>query len=195
MRQVVKILTYLMVLVLLTAEDCGNNSPPPSPDELRLNVFENIEDEFTSEQLSEKQLAAFEIRAEQKLVEIFDLVNIYADTSLDVQFRQQAVQSIKAAFISKTALDAFYCLLKLEEDTSSEILINQNREFIRLKVDSVKMNNEFTLSSNANYEAELNFSINQQGVILQEKINVVALKTNKNFGSNSLAVWELFFKL
>lgn len=185
-----------MLLVLLTAEDCGLGSRKAiEVDSFEDRMFHELERSFVSEEMDKEHLQALEKRAIQKFYELVDYLNIYTDTSLDIQFRQQAKAMLGKTFISKTDLDAFYFLLKLEEDANSEILINPKGDLIRLNVDSVKMNREFSLSSDSNYEGELNFTINQQGAISQEKIQVVALKISKHFGSNSLEVWELFFKL
>ena len=88
-----------MLLVLLTAENCSNNNVADRNDQKLNSMFTNIENDFVNDELSEVALSAFEKRAIQKLKDISDYINIYADTSLSVQFRGQAKQMIEADFV------------------------------------------------------------------------------------------------
>ena len=95
MRLFTQILSFLMLLVLLTAENCGgpNESYKAELKEKQISdAYLNIENEFIKDELSTEDLNAFEIRAIQKLKDLSDYINIHADTSISVQFRKQAKQ-------------------------------------------------------------------------------------------------------
>ncbi|MDX1283876.1 MAG: hypothetical protein R3182_02645 [Draconibacterium sp.] len=175
MKQFVKILTYLFLLVLLTAEDCGNSTPEPSPSEIRVSLYQTMEDEFTTDQLSEVQLAAFEKRAEQKLIDLFELINMYSDTSLNVQFRQQARQTIANAFISETDFEEFL-----------GSLINTSKE-------SVNLSRSLQLDFATQYSGGISFIYTQGEETLTGEMKVVLKKVSKQFGNSELEVWDVYF--
>ena len=175
MKQGIKILTYLMLLFLLTAEDCGNSLPSPSPAEVRLNKFQRIEDEFTSDWLSDGQLIAFEERAEQKLFELFDLIAISSDTSLDTLFRQEARKSINDSFITNANVDGF-----LNAHTG-------------ISIKSVAISSSFQFNSNSKYAGKIAYKYEFRGEIIIREMPMVLEKSTKRFGDSSLEVWEIFF--
>ena len=101
MRLFTQILSFLLLLVLLTAEDCAGPSESYKAEMKERQIsemYQSIENDFINDELSMKSLDAFEKRAIQKLKDISDYINIYADTSLSVQFRIQAGQMIKESF-------------------------------------------------------------------------------------------------
>jgi hypothetical protein len=175
MRQVIKILTYFMLLVLLTAEDCSNNSPSPSLDEQRLDLFQNIEDEFNTDKLTRKQLTAFEKRAEQKLIELFELLAIYSDTSLNTEFRQHVKESLDNMFVSNTDAETF--------------LASQ----ISLSPESVAISDSLQFVSTAQYAGLISYNYTFQQETLTGELPLLLEKTRKQFGDSSLEVWEVFF--
>ena len=203
MRLVTKILSFLMLLVLLTAEDCGNNSAVVSKEDRLNGVFQNIESDFAKDELSGEILSAFEKRAIQKLKDITDYINIYADTSLSVQFRSQANQMIQENFYEKSDVGDFYKGLELLEDTVNGILYYSGKaRTFKTAVDSIVIIERLRLKSNSNYEGEIQFSqkiclINAADTVsannFQFRLNMMAIKTKKTFGDKTEDVWEVYF--
>jgi len=202
MRLLTKILSFLMLLVLLTAEDCGNNSGVITKEERLTGVFRNIEDDFAKDELSDEILSAFEKRAIQKLKDITDYINIYADTSLSVQFRSQANQMIQENFYEKGDVNDFYERLELLEDTVNGVLYHSgNVRTFKTAVDSINISDRLRLKSGSNYIGEIQFSqkiylINSADTVAtntsQCRLNILAIKTRKNFGDKTEDVWEVY---
>jgi len=191
-----------MLLVLLTAEDCSNNSDVVTKEDRLTGVFQNIEAEFAKDKLSEEILSAFEKRAVQKLKDIADYINIYADTSLSVQFRKQADQMIQENFYEKNDVNDFYKGLELLEDTVNGILYHSgNVRIFKTAVDSINISERLRLKPDSNYAGGIKFSqkiylINQTDTIVstssQSRISILAIKTIKNFGDKTEEVWEVY---
>lgn len=191
-----------MLLVLLTAEDCGNNSGI-NTHENRLNrTFQDIEDNFVGNELSPDVLSAFEKRAVQKLKDIADYMNIYGDSNLSKPFREQASQLIKETFYEQDDLRHFYNDLKLQEDTVNRILcFRENIGTFKTEIDSVFLSNNLRMTSFLQYRGEIQFSqrvfvIHNTDTIVENnypyKLEILVLKTEKKFGDKSEDVWEVY---
>lgn len=191
MKAIFKILIYLMLLVLLTAEDCGFGSGESQQVErYESNMFQDLEDNFVSKELNAERLLALENRAVQKLQELFEYLNIYADSSLDVEFREQARQMIREAFTSETNMHQYFLTQGLHEDLENLLLLNSEGKAVKLDVSSVSIGKSFEYT-NSIYKGQLNYKFQNSEAIL----GVKAIKIAKSFGDEKLEVWELFFEL
>jgi hypothetical protein len=193
-----------MLLVLLTAENCGG--PGESyKSELKVkkisDEYQNIENEFMKDELSMEDLNAFKIRAVQKLKDIADYINITADTSISVQFRKQASQMIRENFIEKSDLKIFYKNLEILEDTlNSALYYIKYGGIFKTEFNSIEIVNHFQKDSDLKYSGEIQFSqrisyLNQLDTVVTsftKRISMVALKTEKNFGNETQEVWEVY---
>ncbi len=71
MRVFFKIAIYLLLLMLLTAEDCGDSYSGAQQSELNeMKMFDELQGSFVSEELDAESLLALEKRAVQKLQEL-----------------------------------------------------------------------------------------------------------------------------
>ena len=202
MRKFTKILLYIMFLVLLTAEKCSD-SRVAAPKEYQMNnTFSDIEKNFANDELSDVVLSAFEKRAVQKLEDISDYINIYADTSLSVQFRAQANQMILDNFLEKMELQIFYENLELQEDTLNTTLYHsKNGHSFKIEIGSIEITNHFLKKSDLSYSGEIQFNLrmevsNTLGAIeikdSQYSVKMLAIKSTKNFGNETEEVWEVY---
>jgi hypothetical protein len=193
-----------MLLVLLTAENCGNNSGI-NTNENRLNrTFQDIEENFVGNELSADVLSAFEKRAVQKLKDITDYMNIYGDSNLSKPFREQASQLIKKTFYEPDDLRHFYNDLKLQEDTLNRILcFRGNIGTFKADIDSVFLSNNLRMTSFLQYRGEIQFSqsvfvIHNTDTIVAinfpYKLEILVLKTKKKFGDKTEEVWEVYLE-
>lgn len=202
MRAFTKILSFLMLLVLLTAEDCGNNSVATRKEDGLSEMFRNIEDDFGNDELSEVVMSAFEKRAIQKLKDISDYINICADTSLSVQFREQAKQMMQRNFTVEDEVRNFYKSLNLVEDTVNTALFYlKSGKTLKTVINSVEIRNHFQKESDSKYIGDIRFT---QEMYLtnpmdttciatfQCRINMLAIKSTKNFGNKTEKVWEVY---
>lgn len=205
MRLFTQILSFLMLMVLLSAENCGgpgNIYKAELREKQISDAYLNIEKEFVKDELSIEDLNAFEIRAVQKLKDIADFININADTSISVQFRKQANQMIRENFIEKSNLKIFYKNLEILEDTlNSALYYIKYGGIFKTEFNSIEIVNHFQKESDLEYSGEIQFSrkisfLNQSETVvtsIPQRINILALKTEKNFGSETQEVWEVYF--
>jgi len=205
MRLLINILSLLMLLVLLSAENCsgpGANYKEEYREKQISDAYQSIENEFIKDELSIEDLNAFEKRATQKLQDISDYINIYADTSLSLEFRRHAKQMIQENFSEKDDLTIFYKNLEIAEDTVNTVLnyIKYGESF-KTEFSSFEIIKHFQKESDLKYSGEIQFTqrisflIQSDTVVVsfQRRINILAVKTEKNFGSETQEVWEVYF--
>lgn len=182
-----------MLLFLLTAEDCADSRVEPSKADVRIHLFQGIENEFTSDMLSDEALLAFEKRAEQKLVDLIDYLNIYADSGISIEFREQAKQMIGDAFISSSDVQQFYKNLELTEDITKTILLKGDTNLFHTEVTSIDVIQSFQKRSNSEYVGEIQFVQMIDKNTISQHLEILAVKTSKNFGNETLIVWKMSF--
>ena len=196
MKTVYKIMIYLLLLVLLTAEDCSERgSESQQIKSYGTNMFLELEKDFVAEELEPESLQALEKRAVQKLRDLVDYINIYADSGLNVQFRQQARQMMSEAFVTELDLHTFFIEHEFKEDTFSQVLFILEGKKIHANLESVFVTKPFKITSESNYTGEIGYRLSNQNKSSENQIKIVARKVHKTFGEDSLEVWELFFEL
>jgi len=204
MKLFTQILSFLMLLVLLTAENCGGPGESYKAELKEKQIsdeYQNIENEFIKDELSIEDLNAFEIRAVQKLNDIADYINIYADTSISLQFRKQANQMIWENFFEKNDVKNFYKNLEILDDTLNTTLfyLKYGRLF-ETEFNSIEISNHFQKESGLEYSGEIQFNqrislLNQADTVVinfPRRISMLAVKTEKNFGNKTQEVWDVY---
>lgn len=193
-----------MLLFLLTAETCGDGNVEITKEDRLSGMFQNIEDEFVNEELTSETLNAFEKRAVQKLNDLTDYLNIYANPDLDKQFRMQAKEMVRELFNSESDIQNFYIELELVEDTTNRILYNlslKNEDFYKTVIDSIIVTENFRRQTLSKYEGELRFSQKVFRILPNDTIlmgsflrhsEIITIKTEKEFGSETQTVWEVY---
>lgn len=202
MKQIVKILSFLMLLFLLTAEDCGPGYKESTPVENRNTFFEEVESDFITNELSDETLHAFEKNVEQKLIDLNDYLNIYADSKASKEFRIQAKEMIGKFFMTDENIELYFNKLGLAEDTVDIILVNTaDGSWIESAISSITIEKSFSRISAPEY-AGITLIIQQiinKNSGLKEEINIPirtkAIKTNTKFGNDTLEVWKVFLEL
>lgn len=182
-----------MLILLITAEKCsetGSSSVQPRED-----VYQTIQNEFTKDEISTETRMAFEKRAVQKLKDLVDYINIYADTSYSAEFRQQARQMIKDAFLSEQDVLPFITELGLKEDSTSQVLFTDSRSQFQTRADSITISKEFQLTEENEYDGEIIFNFSIGETTSMERVKIVVRKALKQFGETTIYVWEVFFEL
>ncbi len=179
-----------MLLMLLTAEECGDSGG--SSYSQQEYDFQNIENEFTVDELDEATLNAFEKRAIQKLKDLADYINVFADTAYSAEFRIQARQMINELFISDEDVHKFFEEVGFKEDSVEQLLFIP-KEMDSFRVDAVVVSKSFLQNSNGVYSAELSYIIHAGENALEGQLKIVAEKEAKQFGNTSTTVWSLYF--
>jgi hypothetical protein len=205
MRLLINILSLLTLLVLLTAENCGGPSESYKVEMKERQIsdmYQSIENDFIKDELSIEDLNAFEKRAIQKLQDITDYINIYADTNISVQFRKQANQMIVENFIESNDVNIFYKNLELLEDTLNTALYYlKYGGLFKTEFSSIEITNHFKKEPDLKYKGEIQLIqriayISQSDTFVTSfprRIGMIAIKTEKYFGNEIEDVWEVYF--
>ena len=152
-----------------------------------------LEAQFESEQMDELRLKAFEARAQQKLQDLADYVNMLKDPTLDSNFHQQAMHQALALFEDENAV--------AEEDAENEMmsrnmlknLLDENEHISKFTIDSVQVVKPLQSAGKERYEGVLSFNCNMttsEGITPKEAV-IVLKKVEKEFGNDRKLIWEV----
>lgn len=190
-----------MLLFLLTAEDCADSSAEITREEKLSGMFQNIENDFVNEELDFESLNAFEKRAIQKVKDLADYLNIYADKSFSEEFRLQAREMVLETFNSETDLQTYFKSLDFIEDTTNKVLyFSINKGVFITEIDSVNTIDFFHKNNYSSYIGKLQFSqkifsVSSTDMVVAKTFNsvleIIISKNKKQFGDNFQDVWEV----
>lgn len=205
MRRFFYILTACLLYLLLSSESCNSNRHNSfiAHDAELTRAAEDLKNEFKSDELTEKSLDAFEVKAKQKLVDLSDYLTIYSAKSTDESFRTQARQMIRDLFASE---NVWINELLLNESDRKDILINDflNQKFgynsMNLTFDSIQISEPFHKSKELNYAGSLRFSRSLKAMTstdtliaapVRMEVEIFVSKVKKAFGNDTLLVWNV----
>jgi hypothetical protein len=156
-----------------------------------------LEAQFASDQMDAQRLSAFEARAQQKLQDLADYINILRDKSLDSTFRQQAMKQAVALFENEN--------IPFDKNPENEIaisdfltnLLSENQLTSKFTIDSIQIVKPLQAIGSERYEGILSFEDNIASVqapdkITPKQIGMVLRKIKKEFGTEDKWVWEVF---
>ncbi len=204
MRGFLYILTACLLYLLLSSESCNSRQDSAASQDAELTKdLSVLKSEFESDELSEKSLHAFEIKAKQKLVDFSDYLNIYAVRPTDESFRNQARQMIQNLFVSeKVRINNRL----LNEPDRNDLTVNDflnekfGYDFLNLKFDSIRISQPLHLKNGLNYSGSLKFSrilkANTSADTLMTsparmEVEIFVSKVKKAFGNDTLQVWNV----
>lgn len=208
MRKFLFIFVAILAYLLLCSKSCGSDEKGDSAkQEAELTqTKESIKNEFESDDLSKKSLRAFEVKAEQKLVDFSDYLDIFSDKLMDESFKNQARQMILDLFICDTVQ---INSILLNEPDKKNIPISKflsldsatgynSMDFI---FDSIEVTEPLRRIDTLNYKGRLSFSrrvkISSASDTLftgpdRMEVDIFASKVRKQFGSDTLQIWSVF---
>ncbi len=154
----------------------------------------NLEAEFTSEEISQEKLGAFEIRAQQKLQDFADYVNLVADTAIDSILRQQAVrQSLSLFAESSTPVSIDAGQQSVEVFLTSRMTASEEKHIFT--VQDIQVREHLQPISAHQYEGWLSFqqqASEESQPWISRQARMIVEKVEKKFGSEKEQVWEVF---
>ena len=185
---------------MLTASGCASAYREGAADEVLAEAIpteEELEDQLTGDRLSEAQLSAFEIRAQQKLRDLVDYLNIVGNSSLDSAFRQEAARQAEALLAPPST----------EEEAEKESFIFEASgiytlpEFMRafpdtLLITSLTVDQPLELNG-SQYRGQLSFKSSTAGddeESTEHQARMVVQKVTKAFGEETEEVWEVLLE-
>jgi hypothetical protein len=207
MNRILRIAAIPLIILLFTAEQCGE-ARETTRQEYLLNSRKNeIRSNFESGFLTESSLYEYETAAKQKLKDIADYLQILTDTTAQLPIREKAGEMISGNFISKSSR---ITLRAKPGGNPTEMIIDslirsglQNSLiFSRFTFDSLKIEQPFHRENEEYYSAALSFIQkfeNLQSNALAQTcptghLEVCIIKKIKVFGSDSLLVWVMQFR-
>jgi len=205
MRRNLYFLLAILGYILLSSKSCsdGTENNAASQEERVIQEKIDIKNEFRSEFLPGKSLAAFEHKAKQKLTDLTDYLNILSDNSMDNSFKEQSKLMIFNLFISDTTNirnrlinDADFRMVSVKEFVKATTRSGSKK----IMLDSIWVTEPLHITSGPNYKGRLAFSGRTQSrlakdsassppVTLQAEFFVSKIK--KSFGTDTLQVWNL----
>ncbi len=205
MRKYLYIFGACLAYVLLSSKSCDSDQEDNAV--LQKNNIEKTKESiiagFEAETLSDTSLRAFEIKAQQKLVDFGDYLGIYYDKTLDPTMKSQAGLMIKNLFVSDRVLirslspnEKDKRNLSLAAFLSSDYFPGYNS--IQIKIDSIVLTEPLHQSTGYVYSGSLKFHYLFKAYSSSDtisvskhtmKVDIFAEKATKIFGADTLRVW------
>lgn len=208
MRKYVFVFGAILAYLLFCAKSCESpeSEDAGSQDEELAKIKDSIKGEFESDDLTKKTLRAFEVKAEEKLVDFIDYLNLYADQAMDETLKNQVRQMISELFVSEDIRIKMRLSPEANEKglNLNELLMTdfaRNYDSVVFRVDSIAVFKPLRPEDEISYSGILEFqqtvkSYSSSGNIFtnarKARIEIQALKVEKSFGSDTLQIWKVF---
>jgi hypothetical protein len=207
MKRYVIITCSVLAFLLFCSKSCETTeNENAAREEISFKAtLDSINKTFEADYLSEQTLRAFEVKAEQKLVDFADYLQIYADKSLDESFKDHARQMILDLFIS----DSIHIKISIsKEEKEMNLTI---KEFLRIasasgsnvmgvRIDSLEISEPLHRIDDGRYAGSLKFSQRFKGSSStnnsltqsqRKTVDIIAAKIKKQFGNDTLQIWQV----
>ncbi len=207
MKNISSILLLVMIYLLCSADGCSEDALMKEQREQRLieELKSNLKSAFESESVSDQYLAAYELTAQEKLIDFADYLKIVSDSSLDMQFRLQAAEMISRLFVPGKIETGSWSKVYPEKNlnTLNKLLDRSLSNGISLSVKPTRIGVEkpFMRLNDSTYIATLSFLQNyvlfDSGDSSESTSDKLFLdffirKRVKTFGKEQMKVWELY---
>lgn len=102
MKRIINILIIIVLYVVFCGKSCEDDSERISrQSQQAILARDSIRKEFETDFLAEEARCAAEVQAVQKLSDLADYVEVFADVTLDSLFREKAGEMIREMFVSE----------------------------------------------------------------------------------------------
>lgn len=189
-----RLLKYSVLLavgfMLIAAPTCEDELYPVDPRRDHIYRMEQVSDVFTSESLSDDNLEAFEFKAVEKLMDYSDYLGIIYSEGFAASFREQARQNVDGFFNTQKNSDAALIPTSFSGSCNSYLIL----------IDSVDIINPLQREADTRYTGSMKYAerilgINHTDTIVishsHKTIGIILQMDYKDFGENSLLVWEV----
>jgi hypothetical protein len=207
MKRISYILLLIMTLIVCSAKDCadGGNMRAVSEEERIVALKDNVKTVFEADSLGDEFRSAYEETARQKLIDFADYLKIISDTSLDINFRQQARAMASKLFISdgvdlhnwskiysKPGLNTLEKLL----DTSLSLGLDCWVQPFQIVVDKpLTRKNDSTFAGNLSFyqrKISLEGQVYGDNKVKMYRVDFYVMRKAKPFGDEQLRIWAVF---
>jgi hypothetical protein len=167
---------------------------------------ESIREEFETNYLTDQTLRAYELKAEQKLVDFADYLSIYYNKKLEEPLRELARLGISGLFVSEGAMiQSFFPANENKKELTLAGFLSHDYfpayNSVKILIDSIRIETPLQRSGNTLFTGKISFfrrleaSSPSDTLIFPGKrmnVEIMAKKVNKSFGSDTLQVWGVF---
>jgi len=189
-----KVLKYSILLILccwiVAAPTCEDEISPVDARKDHLARLETASKVFASESLSDDNLKAFEFRAVEKLMEYADFMGIIYSVGYAASFRQQA----------RTNISKYFSTSEYADMALNPTGVSTTYDAYHFYIDSVDIIDPLRRETDTRYTGSLSYVerilvSNQTDTTLfshsHKTIGIILQMDYKDFGENSLLVWEM----
>jgi len=209
------ILNLIMAVIICSMFSCAPSSEEkqegmPSMDEINSPspLHEtNASDNFDIDTLNTEQLIVFQKRAQQKLEDLINYIEIISNKSYNSEMRLIAKKQIEDLFVDSTALiNISISEMQIKPMATYEFLDQVYKcdyDSIKIKTDSVivtqpqKVNESFEYIGSISARVEItgfkNSKVSYNSTAIH-KAETIIYKTEKQFGEDSRIVWTVAIK-
>lgn len=168
------------------------------PTEAQLN------DQLTADRLRPDQLRALEVRAQQKLRDFFDYLNLVGNPALDSTFRAEAARQAMELFTDPQATMRLNPVgFPARTMTARQWLdeLAQSDEAVTFAVGKPTLSRPLTLADSSQYRGELLMPGIEEtegearmSQVSAHRVRVLVKRVAKDFGEDEMQVWEVFLE-
>ena len=198
-------IVWIVLLFALLGVGCASANRESSADEALAEAIPSeaeLDGQLTSNRLSESQLRAFEIRAQQKLRDLIDYLNIVSNNSLDSTFRYEAARQAESLLISSSVnadadadadADAEQTNATAEELRVYRLLdaLDHPSASRPLTIAAVTVRQPLAPDGPSQYWGTLSFKKSSAEENTEHEATIVVRKVEKTFGEEVDVVWEV----
>lgn len=175
---------------IVAAPTCEHEVSPVDARRDHLVKLDAVSDVFTSESLSDDNLEAFELKAVEKLLDYADYLGIIYSEGYDPSFRQQARQNIFGFFSSPEHAEAALFPEGFTGPYKAHLIL----------IDAVDIREPLQRASDTRYTGSMAYAEMISGIsnsdtipasFSRKTIEIILQMDYKDFGENSLLVWEV----
>ncbi len=188
----IRYIWIIMIFYLVcSARTCTENEEAAAKREEQYitELKDSVKHVFMSDSLSDQLLRAYEITAAEKLNDFADYLKIISDTSLDSNFRQQALKVAGNLLVNaKTGIEAW------DRNDFKGANYWASPEQVIISTPFVRENDTTYAGSLSFYRKWISFSDPQQTGNLSGPhiINIYLVRSLKPFGNQQLRVWDVY---
>ena len=178
----------------LSSPTCEDDVSSRREVQLEREALQAATEDFRSALLTNRNLEAFEFKAIEKLMDYADYLNIVYDQNLDEAFRNQAGENIMDLFADSSA-PANPLPARIDQGSFS---------FIKFLIDTIDIITPLERQPAETYRGRMQYSLRILGITgsdtldLDTSLHEVGMLLQmglKDFGENSLVVWEVLLSV
>lgn len=189
-----KMRNIFMLFSLMLALDGFCQSAGVRPTEIQ-----KLENTFEQNEITEKQLNAFEVRGNQKLNDLAGYLDYVSDETINETFRKQAQQLVLELFKSPEVLFKYFEDGKVVNSTIEKYLsqlLNQEESKTKLQFINITKISESEKADDGTYSWLVQFVAKetqdeQINSAVKVTLNVELVKVAKKFGADTKWIWEV----